>query len=43
MKQGSTKSLDSALCENEDGARSANQNVGLQCTINSANQGVVEW
>ena len=33
---------DSALCENEAGALSANQNAGLQCKINSANQGVVE-
>ena len=36
------KSLDFALCENEAGALSANQNAGLQCKINSANQGVVE-
>ena len=35
------KSLDSALCENESGALSANQNTGLQCKIN-AHQGVVE-
>ena len=34
--------FDSALCENEPDARSANQNAGLECKINSANQGVVE-
>ena len=41
-KQDSTKSLAPALCENEAGTLSANQNVGLQCKIDTANQGVVE-
>ena len=43
QKQSCEKSLHSALCENEVGALSVSQNVGLQCKINSANQGVVEW
>ena len=42
-KWGGAKSLDSAVCENKTGALSANQNAGLQCKINSANQRVVEW
>ena len=41
-KWGSAKSLDSALLENEAGTLSANQNAGLQCKINSANQGELE-
>ena len=44
-KWGSATSTIYALCENEADARvlSTNQNAGLQCKINSANQGVVEW
>ena len=36
------KSIDFALCENEAGALSANQNGGLQGKINSAHEGVIE-
>ena len=36
--QNRAKSLVSELCEHEVGALSANQNAGLQCKINSANQ-----
>ena len=39
-KRVRAKSFVSAQCENEAGALSANHNAGLQCKINSANQGV---
>ena len=42
-KRGYAKSLAFALCENEVGALLANQNAVLQCKINSAKQGVVEY
>ena len=42
QNQGTANSLVSALCENEAGALSANQNAELQCKINSANHVVVE-
>ena len=43
QKWGQAKSLESALCEYKVGALSSNQNAGLQCKINIANQGVLEW
>ena len=44
-KWGCAKSLDFALCKNEVGALSANQNAGLQCKINTAvqNQLILHW
>ena len=33
----------SALCENEDSTLSDNQNAGLPCKMNNANEGVEAW